>query len=318
MNKIFLLILFISSAQLFAQKNIQLNINHKLGSSAFALDQAAYNNLGNNFKVTRMAYYISNIKIVHDTGKVTNISNVYVLVDASAATSIDLGSRNIDSVEKIQFSIGVNAPVNNEDPAQWPESHALSPKSPSMHWGWASGYRFVAMEGKCGDGFNQNFELHGLGNGNYYQTEVITGGVKNGNNITITIDANYTEALKNISMWQGVNNHGETDEAQKILQNMRDFVFKKANNSTNLNDIATSHLFQIVPNPSNGQFKIIHNNHLSAIQSIEVFDMSGKIVLSLTAAESLNHEILIQEKGLYLVKILDTNNSSSIQKLIVQ
>ncbi|MDP2174801.1 MAG: T9SS type A sorting domain-containing protein [Bacteroidota bacterium] len=318
MNKIFLLILFITSAQLFAQKNIQLNINHKLGSSAFALEQVGYNNFGNNFKVSRMAYYISNIKIVHDTGKITNISNVYVLIDASAATSIDLGSRNIDSVEKIQFSIGVNAPVNNQDPSQWPESHALSPKSPSMHWGWASGYRFVAMEGKCGDGLNQIFELHGLGNGNYYQTEVITGGVKMGNNINITIDANYTEALKNINMWQGVISHGETDEAQKILRNMRDFVFRAVGNTANLNTTASFNPFQIVPNPSIGQFKIIHDSNLSTIKSIEVFDMSGKNILSLTDAESLNHEIFIQEKGLYLVKILDVNNSSYFQKLIVQ
>jgi hypothetical protein len=318
MNKIFLLTLFLTTAQIFAQKNVYLNINHKLGASPFALNQVAFNNYGNNFTVSRMVYYISGIKVVHDTGKVTSINNLYVLVDASGATNIDLGIRNIDNVEKIQFSVGVNAPVNNQDPAQWPESHPLSPKSPSMHWGWASGYRFVTMEGTCGNNLLQGMEIHGLGNGNYYQTEVVTNGEKNGNNINITIDANYTEALRNISLWQGLINHGETGEAQKILQNMRDFVFKVAGNSSKVNNIKSINAFMVVPNPSLGYFKVIQDDMQSSIQSIEVSDMSGKNILSISDLETLNREFFIQEKGLYLVKIIDQNQTAYFQKLIIQ
>ena len=135
---------------IFGRDAILLRINHELGTTPFALNTGAKNNLNDDFNISRLEYYLSQFTIVHDGGMETNMNNIYALVDASVATDIQLGNHNITSVEAVKFYIGVDSATNHTDPASYSSTHALAPKSPSMHWGWASGYRFAALEGKGG------------------------------------------------------------------------------------------------------------------------------------------------------------------------
>ena len=164
--------LLLLSFSVMAQNTVQLNINHKLGTDVFAMNTAAQNNMGNDFNVTRLQYYMAEISIVHDGGTETTITDLYALVDASSATTLDLGSHNINSIEGVNFHIGVDQGKNHADPASYNMGHPLAPKNPSMHWGWTSGYRFIAFEGKGGVNLNQTFELHGLGDVNYFKVTV--------------------------------------------------------------------------------------------------------------------------------------------------
>ena len=279
----------------FSQTNaLKLTINHKLGASPFAYNQVAHNNLGTNFNVNLLMYYISKVKIVHDKGKVTSLDNLYILVDASKPTSINLGDLAIDSVEKIQFSIGVNTPQNNQDPTAWPEDHALAPKSPSMHWGWSAGYRFMVMEGTTGDGLNKMFQIHGLGNINYFQTEVATSGTKEGNVINIALDADYTKVLKNIPLWNGVISHGETDESVTALQNCRDYVFSLAGQTLSKPSINYSNEFVVFPNPSNGSFEVKSNVNWDCVK---IVNQLGQTVLQ----GDNNTQLNISNSGVYFL-----------------
>ena len=74
--------------------------------------------------------------------------------------------------------------------------------------GWAAGYRFVAYEGFGGADYSQNFQLHGLGNANYFvqEQEVIAEMV--GGTMVLNLDANYTEALRDINIATGIVSHG--------------------------------------------------------------------------------------------------------------
>ena len=58
-----------------AQKNVYLNISHILGTSDFTYNQTAQNNLTQNFKISRVEYYISSIIIIHDGGSQTSVPN---------------------------------------------------------------------------------------------------------------------------------------------------------------------------------------------------------------------------------------------------
>jgi hypothetical protein len=222
------------------------------------------------------------------------LDNLYILVDASKPTSINLGDLTIDSVEKIQFSIGVNTPQNNQDPTAWPEDHALAPKSPSMHWGWSAGYRFIVMEGTTGDGLNKMFQIHGLGNINYFQTEVATSGTKEGNVINIALDADYTKVLKNIPLWNGVISHGETDESVTALQNCRDYVFSPAGQALSKPSISYSNEFVVFPNPSNGSFEVKSNVNWDCVK---IVNQLGQTVLQ----GDNNSQLNISNSGVYFL-----------------
>ncbi|MBK9637722.1 MAG: hypothetical protein IPO63_07830 [Bacteroidetes bacterium] len=63
----FALLFVISTTK--AQQNVFLTITNKLGNTPFAFNQVAQNNLLQDFKITRMDYYISSIIIIHDGGQ---------------------------------------------------------------------------------------------------------------------------------------------------------------------------------------------------------------------------------------------------------
>jgi cytochrome c peroxidase len=52
-----------------------------------------------------------------------------------------------EEFKAIRFRVGVNAKVDRTDPAEWAPSHPLHPDVCGLHWGWSSGYVFLAIEG---------------------------------------------------------------------------------------------------------------------------------------------------------------------------
>lgn len=251
MKKIILFALAIGamSFQLNAQNNVILNINHKLGDADFAMNQAAKNNMDHDFKITRLEYYISEITLVHDGANETLVDDLWVLANAGTKTEVDLGEHDISSVEKIIFHIGVDPDHNHLDPSSYQSSHPLAPKSPSMHWGWTAGYRFVALEGHGGSNLNQLVQLHGLGDNNYFTTEIELDVAAENNVVTIDLDADYTKALEDISVNSGVIVHGDNLQARQCLENFRDFVFSPSSITSSIVDFSEINEFNVFPNP---------------------------------------------------------------------
>ena len=162
MKKIFYLLsaALISNVLMAQSKTVILTIDHKIGLDTCAAGIEGVNNLGNQFKINRIQYYMDEIILVHD-GATSDTSTVLALVDGFDQTNLNLGSFTLDSIESIRFAIGVNSSLNHLDPTTYNPNHPLAPKSPSMHWGWTAGYRFIAAEGVGGSTFNQIFEFHG-------------------------------------------------------------------------------------------------------------------------------------------------------------
>jgi hypothetical protein len=310
-----------------AQNTVELNIMHKLGSADFAFNASGTTSLGQTFTADRLEYYLSQFSITHDGGQNTVIEDVYVLVNAGAATSIDLGSHNIDNVESISFYLGVDYDANHADPAQWPSSHALALKSPSMHWGWASGYRFLAIEGMMGN--NADFEIHALGDDNYFENTVDVAVSASNGAIAIDIYGDYAEILNDIDLTGGLINHGSTKEAKKSLENCRDLVFSSVA-TTDTTDTASANGIEalnqlldvtIAPNPSiDGSF-VIQLPETSATSDVEirVFDFSGKeILVDRISGGSRTMNVSSLASGMYFVQVKDnTSESISVKKVAV-
>jgi hypothetical protein len=226
MKKIILFfITFILTQCILAQNNISLIINHKLGKKTYTYNQSGENDLGQKFKISRVDYYISKISIIHDGGLVTPVPEKYILVKGDTKLVSELGLFNIKKVEGIKFHIGVDPLKNTSDPTLYKEPHPLALKSPSMHWGWASGYRFVTLEGNAGINFNTKFELHGLFDQNYFEQTIMVKGKNSEKGIVINLKADYNKALKGISVKDGPISHGINKTDLVVLTNFKNHVF---------------------------------------------------------------------------------------------
>lgn len=202
-------------------KRIFLDIDHRIGSDS-CTSSVVGNSQGQAYKLTRAQYYLDYFILEHD-GSGVDTSNTVALVDALSPQRIDLGSFALDSITALRFAVGVNPDLNHLDPTQYNMNHPLAPKSPSMHWGWTSGYRFLAVEGVSGTGgnFNQVFQFHGLGDDNFalltLPVEATSIGV---DSLLITISANYNLLFSGINLTSGPISHGETGDAKVALRNI--------------------------------------------------------------------------------------------------
>lgn len=308
-----LLALAICSIAVQAQQDIYFKINHKLGSANFAYNQTATNNISNSFNLQRLEYYISEITLKYDGGQDTTL-DTYILVDAGTTTNVFLGTFNITALESVSFGTGVDAAVNNGDPDLWPMTHPLAPKSPSMHWGWAAGYRFAAFEGMTGANMTTAWQIHALGNRNYNTQTIATTGFTNGNTTTIELNADYAQALNNITINGNLFNHGETGEAATLLSNFNTSVFSAGAVGIKENQLTS---FSISPNPSAQditlQFEDNQNGNRLTVSSI-----NGQLISQKTITSGNQVKVSIDNKGTYLVNIYKEGKLIGSEKVIIQ
>jgi hypothetical protein len=310
------------SLSAFSQSNVYLKINHLLGATPFALNTTTNNNTGNEFNVNRLEYYISSISIVHDGGTTTNISSHWILANASTQVYELLGNYNIVNIEKVTFSIGVETPTNHEDPSLLAATDPLAPKSPSMHWGWSAGYRFVAMEGLAGTSTpNQVYQLHGLGDVNFFSQTILTAGTSDANGLVIELNADYEKALKDINVASGVISHGEVNEAKKILENFKTNVFTslEGNTPVSVNEIQVKEATKIYPNPANPLANISYEYQGKLKQvSIEISDISGRFISNQLLNNTNKLMLSGLDQGIYLINLKsNTGEIIATDKLII-
>lgn len=314
-NLLILITAILFSNGVFAQKTVKVKINHKMNGVAFALNAETSNSLGNKLKFSRVQYYLSNFKIVHDGGKETIVTDKYFLVDASKPLDLDLGMHNVTTIEKIIFSVGVDKDKNHLNPATYAANHALAPKSPSMHWGWTSGYRFIALEGKSGDNLSKTWELHSLFDKYYYTIYLPTTAVASGNDLLITLNADYSKALSSIDVSGGMVVHGEESQDLIVLENFRDSVFSNINGVLKIGEISLDQ-YKVYPNPSiDGEFQL-NNDLVKDASSIKVYDLLGKEIKDIVV-DGVQTSFNIPSNGVYFIRLTLRDNSIYSQKLIV-
>ncbi len=321
--KQFLLLLatcFIFQSGMNAQNSLTININHKLGVDTFALYTAAKTTLDQDIAVTRLEYYISGISIIHDGGTETAFDQTWILVNASQPAVIDLGTTSIESVEMLKLHVGVDSAHNHLDPASYQSSHPLAPKSPSMHWGWSPGYRFIAYEGQSGVGFNQTFELHGLGDQNYFTTEIPITAIAENNAIVLNLDADYTRGLDGIDLSSGLIVHGSNLEDKQCLENFRDSVFSEAavQSTSSIGDWAEVGSFVVFPNPTtDGTVSITLDAPEYAQYTVSTTDLLGReiaILESVAPQETITFDL--SKAGVYFVTLFKDGQPVITRKLI--
>ena len=299
-----------------AQVDVEFKINHELQGKPFAFDEAAINSKNNIFKLSRMQYYITRFTIIHDGGQEIVVDDSIVfLVDATDTENMYLGNFDVSNIEGVRFHIGVYTPANHEDPNLYPIEHPLGPKSPSMHWGWTAGYRFIVLEGWGSEQLDQKVEIHPVGDQLYYETEVLTGSNSIGGKEVIEVYADYVLALEDIVIKNGLISHGEFSDAAQMCRNFRDYVFS-ANTLASLEEEDLKK-FKVYPSPSAGEFVMTWDKGFSPVL-IKVFNQLGQVVIEEATDLQSEFEGSISIPGTYVVSAIDENGKSIQQKIIIQ
>ena len=289
----------------YGQKEVHLQINQYIGNVPFEIGDTGTNDQGTKFSISRLDYYISSIKLHHDGGMTTNVSYKYIFVTKGKAVDELLGSFNISILDSITFSVGVDPLYNHGDPTLWPANHPLAPKSPEMQWGWAAGYRFVAIEGKSGANLQFEYQIHALGDELYNATTIVTHGTDHNGALMIALDADYEQSLKEINVNKNVIQHGSAKEAISLMANYNQKVFKATESISASHDIEIGSL-KIYPNPViDGKVTIALTEDQILNSNIIIRDAVGRLTLQISNPTSLN-EITIERAGFYSIELIQS------------
>jgi len=279
--------LFVVASVLSAQTTNQVKISfeHKAGSGFMALGHAVFPIWNNkNVRINRAKFYISEIEIHHSDNGSTLLSDQYLLVDAGdPLVEFDLGAWPVDASQAITLHVGVPPSVNHLDPTTYPASHPLAPQNPTMHWGWAAGYRFLVIEGEVdnnNDGVPETiFEYHSVGDELYKAVELA--GLKTAENGVLHLNfvLDYAKLFNNMTMSGNVIHHGATTMNVSMMNNSAEAGFitmpaVSANHDVSANSLNLS----ASPNPFSGETLIRYELPASGLLTLVVTNALGQPV----------------------------------------
>ncbi len=142
---------FILICPAFGQK-LQLEIEPEWQGKALVLDQplAVENGDGkaSRISVSRLDGLLSQLALQRADGSWLESEQWHVFLSAQkqrlSATADGLPAQEFKA---IRFRVGVDAKTDASDPQIWPPEHPFHPDVCGLHWGWSSGYVFLAIEG---------------------------------------------------------------------------------------------------------------------------------------------------------------------------
>lgn len=121
-----------------------IDVQMRVGSESLTMGDT-YDINGTALQINIAQFYMGDITL---SGDEVNASDDYYVI-GTTQNSISLPQVEAGSYD-LSFGIGVNAEINalpEEDFTTRPAGDALGIQDPSMHWSWATGYRFLRIDG---------------------------------------------------------------------------------------------------------------------------------------------------------------------------
>ena len=296
-------------------KEVAVVINHLYDGEVLNFDNTYI--VGDNIPIRfdRIEYYIHLNSLISNQNIATDLIDKYILVNANQ-NNYNIGEIELldDDLISLNFNIGVEYNLNHADPSLQDSSHPLAPQFPSMHWGWAAGYRFAALEGmidKNQDSVMETvFQYHPVDDSYYSDTITSEGIIENENNLTIFINANYDRLIENIGTDEGGVYHGIHEENGLLMDNFsQNNVFTVPEN-LNLKEISISNT--AFPNPFSNTIQL----NLNENSIVKVYNSLGLLVDEFKfdkGQQQINTETLLN--GIYILSIQSKSGTENIKLL---
>lgn len=204
------------------------------GSSETGLNQNLTDDFNNTYQINRFDFYISKPSMMNDDGGTIWADDQHHLITGPG--HYEIYEYNIESQEHwhmLEFGIGVSNDVNFNNPADYDADNDLSPQSPSMHWNWNSGYRFIVIEGMVDvDGdqtLDSTFQYH-IGTSDLFRTSsvMIHENVDVMESIMLSLNIDVSQVLADIDIANNLDTHtmNNLPLAEKIADQMKDAISK--------------------------------------------------------------------------------------------
>ena len=311
MKYLIIAIVLVLSTGILAAAEVNLNIDYNVDGKEFKMNTEYTNAKGIKYKITRFEYYMCGFEL---DGQDLD----YYLLSNGSYEKYSLGSYDIDKVNKITMSFGVKKEDNiDQDPNKRGPLHPLGPKDPSMHWGWAAGYRFWVVEGIVdhdNDGvYDKSFQYHVLGDEAFRTMTLDVDAVSQGGVIDININFDVQKLLKTVDMTKFVAYHdfyNNVPEIRDFINNIAssEVVTSKTTSSVETNDF----IIEIFPNPATNYLKV-GQQYLNSDYSIIAID--GAITqIGTIKSNQINLDNLVS--GTYIIRIYDSNGNINTAKFV--
>jgi hypothetical protein len=308
-----------------SQKNVFLTLAPVFNTQSFQTQTVYTGNNGQEVSFDYFKYYLADITIIHDGGQVLTLGETVYLID-DANYTVYLGAHPVTTVEQVNFLIGVPKRFNTQtgalaqDISTYDASNALSFQSPSMYWGWTSGYTHMITGGKS-DGNNDNvpesyFELHNLGNNNQQMvtnTNVIQTNT-NVNQVDLNFECHIDRWLNGINLATLEILHGETGLNLTSMQNVNtQVVFDQATTA----GVPTAIQAAIQFSSQQGAIQCTWTAQLSKTEII-LFDQFGRQMREQSLENNAGKFIWIGlTPGMYFVQYTDQNGQAQSRQVLV-
>ena len=323
MRQIFTLVFLgcILSSLTAQDKNLTFKFNHNAGSQPMELNKTVFTiHNGKKVKLTRADFFLSGVSLHASNNDSFKIKDSYVLVSAkepSKTHSVGSFPENLD-FRVVKMDVGIDKDKNHADPTLYPASHPLGPKSPDMHWGWAAGYRFIAIEGLVdnnNDGTpEQEFQFHSLGDALLFQTILDLNGSHHVETEPMVINLDYIKLFDALSMSGNLIQHGSGTLNKNVLLNAATKNFLNPQIISSTTNVPLDQIAKMIQN--NRNITVAFKNK-GLEKSIRVFNTSGGLVQNyITGDDEFTFELANIPSGNFFISISETKYTTTQQIFI--
>ena len=156
-------ILLASSALADSSGKLTLVVHHTYKRQSLELARGGLTTAsGEQISITRLAYLLAEPALKRKGEEVWLTSRDWFgFADAARGDSTQvLTGVPRGKFDSLRFFIGPDAATDQADPNSYPAQHPLNPLVNNLHWGWAGGFVYLALEGKM-DANGYSYHLAG-------------------------------------------------------------------------------------------------------------------------------------------------------------
>lgn len=284
----------------FSQSNLTVSFKPYNAGVPLTFNSNLPNLSGENYSISILYYYISDVHIIHDGGQDLNLSDT-VLIVKNETNLLDFGIQPVTTIEQINFGVGVPQALNHLDISTYPIDHPLSYQVPSMQWGWTSGYNQVGIVGKDDvdhDGIPEvDFELFPLDDHLYKNISLPVSATSVNDSVEIKIHTNLDQWIKQINLGSNGILHGSTGSNVTLMDNTLNFPVFTTENSADISKLTNE----------DGKLFYTQLGNIIEVNWAEFQNASTYKVITITGQELMNGQIL-QNKGNVQISNLSNGN----------